>query len=189
VALAAARDIVGCRFRAPSQFGAKFRDLALVHAGEHLAFAGLERIVSSASQDGIPGDDLFLEHVQYNLAVHRLLARELSRSILQSRWNQAWDPTRDLADAELDHRIGLLDEDALSGLSFALQILQTLPLAGAVGSEQVQNALSRQIEQLYSSLPAERRDRFADLSMQDMQRDLVSALDHQAIARRVPEFR
>ncbi|MCA9052880.1 MAG: hypothetical protein KDA75_03540 [Planctomycetaceae bacterium] len=189
------RDLDGCRFRAPSEFGEIVRQLAGESETREITLLDLERVVADASERGIPGHDLFLEHVHYNLAGHRLLARSLARHIHTEHRQHAWDESREIEDAVLDERLGLLREDELVGASFALQTVQTPPLAEGVDVERLEAYLVAEVSRLYGELPSGRRDRFADLSMHNLQQSLIQSLVQKSMqagdlewARQLAEF-
>ena len=176
-----ARDLDGCRFRAPAEFGDVVRNLVREQEDPDLTLLDVETLVTDASRDRIPGEDLFLEHVHYNLKGHRLLAREFARAIVEQHWRAAWRDSSALSDPELDDLIGLQPEDSLAGLSFALQAVQTPPLARGLDVREIQATLESEIERVFLTLPTDRRERFADLSLHDMQEDLARALVQRAL--------
>jgi lysophospholipase L1-like esterase len=170
-----ARDLDGCRFRAPSVFGTIVREIA-DGARQGVALLDTEAVVAAASEQGVPGRDLFLEHVHYNLRGHRLLARAIAKAIHTGPLAGSWAPARDLDDPALDERLGLLDEDALAGASFALEAVETPPLSGAVDAAAAHESLRGEVERMYEALPPAQRARFADRSLREMQHELVESL-------------
>jgi tetratricopeptide (TPR) repeat protein len=67
-----ARDLDGLRFRADSRMNAAIRETARV-AGAELLDA--EQVFAGASAHGVPGEDLFYEHVHMNFHGNYVLAR------------------------------------------------------------------------------------------------------------------
>lgn len=176
-----ARDYDGCRFRAPGEFAAIVRDLA---ARERLPLVDLEKVLAD---DGggtrIPGRDLFLEHVHYNLAGHRLAARAFARGLLTPGLHAPWRDDRDLSDADLDAALGVLDEDRLVGETFAWEVLQTAPLSESLDAPRQREWLKGRLAETYRQLPPERQEAFAELSLQAMQGDLAAALTQVHLSR------
>ena len=178
-----ARDLDGCRFRASTEFGEIVREIAAEHGPERLSFLDLEAAVSAASSAGVPGRELFLEHVHYTLAGHRLLARHLAQHIHAQCLQQRWDPARELTDAECDRQLGLLPEDAVAGDSFTLEVLTTQPLAGALDVDREMQLLRERIQSVYATWPAAQQSAFADLPLSQMQQDLAAGLGAAYLAR------
>jgi tetratricopeptide (TPR) repeat protein len=76
-----ARDLDALRFRSDARINAAIRSVA-----EHLASSGVhavdaERDFAAASSGGVPGEDLFLEHVHMNFKGNYLLALAVFRGI------------------------------------------------------------------------------------------------------------
>lgn len=178
-----ARDEDGCRFRAPTEFDEIVRELAAARRDQQVSLLDLEEVVAAASPGGIPGRELFLEHVHYTLAGHRLLARHLARHIHTACLQQSWEAARELTDAECDRQLGLLAEDAVVGDSFTLEVLSTQPLAGALDVDRESQWIRERIQSVYASWPAEQQAAFADLPMSQMQHDLAAALGGAYLAR------
>lgn len=178
----AARDHDGCRFRAPESFREVCRDVA-GQFDDGVYFVDMAAELDEESAPDAPGDDLFLEHVHYNLDGHRLLANRFARLIQQEVRGRNWDASRAPQADELDRRLGVLPEDEIAALSFGLQVVQTPPLDGgltAAGQEQV---LLERIAEAYQALPPARREAFADLSMSEMSANLTLALSRSHATR------
>lgn len=73
-AFARARDEDVCPLRALAPAAALVREVALARDTPYVDFA---RWAESQAPDGIPGDDLFLDHVHPTISTHRQLALEL----------------------------------------------------------------------------------------------------------------
>ncbi len=169
-----ARDYDGCRFRAPGEFAEIVRRLA---AQQGLPLVDIELAVANAGGGTrVPGRDLFLEHVHYNLAGHRLVARAFAAGILTQVLHLPWRDDRDLSDADLDAALGVLEEDRLVGETFAWEVLETAPLSESLDAPRQREFLKIRLAETYRQLPRESQDAFAELSLQAMQQDLISAL-------------
>jgi tetratricopeptide (TPR) repeat protein len=176
-----ARDYDGCRFRAPSLFGEIVRELAGDPATQQTPLLDIETIVAAHSRDGTPGRELFLEHVHYNLRGQRLLAREFARAIRQKVMGREWQASREITDSEVDAEVGLLREDAVSGGSFGLEALETPPLADSIDNMAALAAIRAEIARDYALLSPMAQERFASLSMQTLQHELVDGLARAAV--------
>jgi tetratricopeptide (TPR) repeat protein len=76
-----ARDLDTLRFRADSRINEIIREVAAARAGEGVYLADSAREFEAASAHGIPGDDLFHEHVHLTFKGHYLLAKALLHQV------------------------------------------------------------------------------------------------------------
>lgn len=76
---AEARDRDGLRFRAPGEINDVIRKLANAYPGVHLV--DVDSVFAANSRYGIPGEELFLEHVHPNLRGQELIADAFYRSL------------------------------------------------------------------------------------------------------------
>jgi tetratricopeptide (TPR) repeat protein len=76
-----ARDLDTLRFRADSRINETIRDLATDGIGEGVYLVDAEKDFEAKSSGGIPGDDLFYEHVHMNFKGNYLLANSLFQQI------------------------------------------------------------------------------------------------------------
>jgi lysophospholipase L1-like esterase len=171
-----ARDLDGCRFRAPSHCGEIVRSVWRELLGPDVHLLDWEQHLTESSSGNSPGSELFLEHVHYNQAGHRLLAERLSRWIVEHRLRRPWRVELELQAEELGERLGLTAEDELSALSFALEAVQTTPLSGALDNSRTESRLLNRIEDQFQQLNAIDRELFADLTLGEMQVNLPGAL-------------
>ena len=74
---ARARDLDALRFRADSRINAIIREVAAEQASEGVTLADAERQFAEHSPDGIPGGELFYEHVHFRFAGSYRVARAL----------------------------------------------------------------------------------------------------------------
>ncbi|MGH7202498.1 MAG: hypothetical protein ACREJB_17970 [Planctomycetaceae bacterium] len=178
-----ARDLDTCRFRAPGSFQRIVREVAEEAAGDGVYFLDLAAEIDAISAPSAPGYDLFLEHVHYRWEGHchlgRLIARCVQTAILEGPWDEDRVPTPD----QMQQNLGAIPEDHLVAYSFALQTIGTPPLNGAADVGEHQHHLSASISGRYHDLSLERQDFFADLTMSDMQTDLVGTLAERYAAR------
>lgn len=78
---AAARDLDTLRFRCDSRLNELIRQAATGREASHVLLADSERALAAASPDGLPGGDLFYEHVHPTFAGNYLLARTMAEQI------------------------------------------------------------------------------------------------------------
>ena len=174
-----ARDLDGCRFRAPGSFRGIVRDVAEQTPRSNVFFVDSAEQLAVEAGPAVLGSNYFLEHVHYNLHGHRRLAIILSRfvqeQILKRQWNVARVPT----DSGMDQLLGLLPEDHLSGLSYALKVMSVFPMAKTFDANLHQDAIVAKIRQEFGLLDREQQEVFANLSLDDMAVRLAAALgDH-----------
>ena len=77
---AAARDLDALRFRCDS----RLNDIIPQLAENNVALADSERALAEASPDGIPGADLFYDHVHFTFQGNYVLAREIAEKVEKS---------------------------------------------------------------------------------------------------------
>ncbi len=174
-----ARDLDGCRFRAPGTFRGIVRDVARQTTHSSVFFVDSAEQLAIEAGPAAPGSSYFLEHVHYNLAGHRLLAVILGRfvqeQVLKRQWNVAGIPM----DSEMDQLLGLLPEDNLSGLSWALKVMHAFPMKETFDVNVHRDVIVTKISQEFGVLDTEQQQVFANLSLDDMAVRLAAALgDH-----------
>jgi len=87
-----ARDLDALRFRAPGEFNAIIRTTAR-ETGAH--YVPVDEAFTAASQDGIPGSELFWEHLHPNQAGYLLMGKAFFEAIRQAGFlGRAADTTR-----------------------------------------------------------------------------------------------
>ena len=179
VAFELARDLDGCRFRAPSSFAGIVRSVATRSEHSHVFFIDTaEQLAAEAGPQAL-GSDLFLEHVHYNLSGHRRLAVILGRFVQTDVLGRKWDTSRVPDEASFDRLLGVLQEDRLSGLSQALRVMNVFPMDGTFDAAVHQQELIATMKRELRALEDTDRNVFADLSLDDMSMRLAKVLgDH-----------
>ena len=89
---AAARDVDALRFRCDS----RLNDIIRQEAKGDIALTDGERALAEASPDGIPGHDLFYEHVHLTFLGNYVLARTITEAVehaLKFPENASWPAT------------------------------------------------------------------------------------------------
>ncbi len=178
-AFESARDLDGCRFRAPSSFGGIVRDIAGQSAHPRVFFVDFAKRLADEAGPKALGSNLFLEHVHYNLDGHRRLAFIWGHFIQKEVLRRKWDTSKDPQDSEFDQLLGLLPEDRLSGQSYALKVMNVFPMTKtfdvSVHREEIISKIKRQLD----ALDVRQQQVFAELSLDDMAIRLAEALgDH-----------
>lgn len=171
-----ARDLDGCRFRAPGSFRGIVGDVARQTSHPNVFFIdSAERLAVEAGPQAL-GSNLFLEHVHYNLDGHRRLAIMLGRFVQKQVLQRKWKVARVPADSKFDQMLGLLQEDRVSGQSYALQVMNVFPMTKTIDVNVHRYEVITRIKQELSLLDKEQQLVFADLSLDDMSIRLAEAL-------------
>jgi len=76
-----ARDFDTLRFRCDGRLNELIRQSAVYREGDHIRLADSERALAAASPDGLPGGELFYEHVHPTFKGNYLLARTIAEQI------------------------------------------------------------------------------------------------------------
>jgi tetratricopeptide (TPR) repeat protein len=117
----AARDLDTLRFRCDSQLN----DIIRQQAAGDVALADGERALAEASPDGIPGADLFYDHVHFTFPGNYVLARAITKKVektLMLPENAAWPDI-----AECAQRLGRTLRDTQLALSILFGRLGDVP--------------------------------------------------------------
>lgn len=77
----AARDLDALRFRCDTRLNQIIRQAGADHADDRILLADAERAFAEASPDGLPGADLFYEHVHLTFQGNYLLASVIARQV------------------------------------------------------------------------------------------------------------
>ncbi len=129
-----ARDLDPCRYRAPSALGDALKAVAASIEGSHQVL-DLVPVFDAASAYPAAGEDLFLEHVHFNLDGHWVAAKAVSEALMTQLWGRSWDESLIPTLTERNKFIGMLDTDTFTGLYLALSIQSSAPLNTAVDYE------------------------------------------------------
>ena len=91
---------------------------------------------------------------------------------MKRQWNVARVP----ADSEFGQLLGLLPEDRVSGLSYALKVMNVFPMTKTFDVNLHRDAIVMKIRQEFSTLDMEQQQVFANLSLDDMAGRLAEVL-------------
>ncbi|MCA9085920.1 MAG: SGNH/GDSL hydrolase family protein, partial [Planctomycetaceae bacterium] len=176
-----ARDLDGCRFRAPSEFADIVRSISAESDNCH--FWDTEQAIKESGYELPPGFDLYFEHVHYNFEGHSLLGRIMAKAVCSEFLNSPWDESAAPNEDSLKQAIGFLPEDDLAAVSFCLEVLETGPFSQSVDLEKHVQFLSQRAAEIYHALPEIRRETFADLTIADMVNGLAERLLEQHVRK------
>ena len=138
-----AKDEDGLQFRPDTRLNETIRSLAAAHSAAGVRLLDAEEIFARSSPVGIPGEDLFYEHVHLTPAGNYLLARataELAAGVLAGgNSNQpATNSSAWLTQAECEQRLGMTDWERLQTVQLVEELLAEPPFtAQSVYSNQM----------------------------------------------------
>jgi hypothetical protein len=167
-----AADLDGCRFRAPSEFHGIVMSVA--SAGpETVLFCNVYRELLDRSK---MGDDVFLEHVHYNLEGNWRVALILGQFIHERILRTEWRPARIPNDERRDALLGVTRLDHLAADTFTLMAVQAWPLKLAPDSAIQIERVKTRLRQDYALLSPLDREIFTGLSLDAIQQDLLVSM-------------
>ena len=144
-------------FRADSRINESIRAAARKFAGESLALCDAAEVLGTGSPNGIPGEELFYEHVHLNPKGNYALAlawagqvEKLLNPALKSGARPAW-----ASPAECEQLLGLTDWNRVSILEEILRRLEHPPFSGQLDNRQRIARLRDEMDKLQSRLTSE----------------------------------
>jgi tetratricopeptide (TPR) repeat protein len=180
-----AADLDACRFRAPSTFRRIIENAAGAAHSDSVRFVDTFGEFSHGIPHEIPGNESFLEHVHFtydgNWRLAVILAKEIAARYLHITWNPDLVP----ADAERDALCGVTPQDHLVAASLVLTMLERPPLKQGADVRLQVAAVSSDLPARLGRLAPVEQEVFGDLSLQQMQSDLVGALLARYATRRL----
>jgi tetratricopeptide (TPR) repeat protein len=148
----AARELDTLRFRCDSKLNDLIRQRTLHRGREHILLADAEHVFAEQSPDGLPGENLFYEHVHLNFDGNYLLAKTISAEIekllpdwvtARSSTNQFWPSAADCA-----WRLGWSDLNELDVLNEILSRISVAPFTGQLNHDAQMLRLRASLEKL-----------------------------------------
>ncbi len=148
----AARNLDTLRFRCDTRLNDLIRQGASQRESEHILLADAERAFAEQSPNGLPGENLFYEHVHLNFDGNYLLARTIGAQIekLLPEWvfangatNQAWPSAADCA-----KRLGWSDLNQLDVLNDIHTRISTAPFTGQLNHDAQMVRLEAMLQKL-----------------------------------------
>ncbi len=180
---ALARDFDFCRYRAPGSFREIIQRVANRNADRGALLVDLVPIFASAAENSAPGDDLFLEHVHFNIEGHWLVAQSLAKSIVGDLCRQKWNEDNLPSAADRDQWLGLRPEDQIVAHTLAYYVSKTPPFDRAVDGELHRVALSGRLEKYAAMLSDHEIGLFSQIDRKSRIDDLIDALGRACLAR------
>lgn len=171
-----ARDLDGFRYRAPSSFQRIAREVASKGQDAGIQFVDLVPGFARASEHGVPGHGLFLEHVHFSLEGHWLVARTLAKAIVERIRGDAWNEGAMPTVEERDMWLGVTKEDRIVATKLATFLLEGPPFDKSVDSKRQRQSLAAKTEGLLDGLSQEDRQAFESLDPKTKIDDLVDGL-------------
>lgn len=171
-----ARDLDGCRFRAPSSFRQLIENVAEEQDNELVTFVNIVEILNSKSHLAGPGYDFYLEHVHYNYAGHFELAlafaEHIQTEVLEKKWKADAIPNLE----EMKSLTGYILEDDLAAYSLSIEVLKTAPFQECIDLGRHFEHLIARITGVYGQLSEDRQRVFADMPMEMVGDQLIQNL-------------
>ncbi len=180
---ARARDLDGCRFRAPGAFRDIIRDVANSPDHSQAFFVDVTDALAKASEYSVPGNDLFMEHVHFNYEGHWQVALAVSKGIIQQVENATWDPSLVPDSDERDRLLGTTIFDHMMAVGMTETILKDPPLSAAPDSDlQLEFAIGFE-KSIVDKLPLADLMMFMQLDGNPKQLDLINGIGAALLAR------
>jgi tetratricopeptide (TPR) repeat protein len=143
----AARELDTLRFRCDNRLNELTRQAAENRVHERVLLADAEQAFADQSKDGLPGDDLFYEHVHLTFEGNYLLARTIAAQIEKllpdSAASQSWPSAADCA-----RRLGWTDWSKLVGIRETLARLNEAPFTSQLHHDATISSLRAAAAQL-----------------------------------------
>jgi tetratricopeptide (TPR) repeat protein len=147
-----ARDLDTLRFRADSQINEAVRAVAGERAAEGVHLVDVEQIFAQASSDGVPGENLFYEHVHMNFSGNYLLARSiferLAAILPEKIRSQAVEGRAPLSEQACAERLGLTAWNRLQIAMMILKLVQQPPFGNQPGQGERQARWRKEVQDL-----------------------------------------
>jgi tetratricopeptide (TPR) repeat protein len=157
-ALSAARDLDTLRFRCDSRLNGLIRKATVGRDGQGILLADAEDAFAAASPDGVPGWDLFYEHVHLTFEGNCLLARTLAGQIEKLLPQGGSAPHPWPTTGECSRRLGRTARDLQPALAEILARLTAPPFITQINHNEQIEHLTAEARQLTSANDAQNMD-------------------------------
>lgn len=171
-----ARDLDGCRFRAPSLLRDTTREVATDPRRTRCIHLDIEEVLAGLTQKAAPGNDFFTEHVHFTFAGHREVARALAHTILADVLHGTWDPARQPSDDEMAQLCGVTVYDHINAIYYAMTIVYEPPFNRAPDHQQQFDFLDSSFKDYVRTLSYDDQMMFKDLDLGLRQVDMINGL-------------
>jgi Tfp pilus assembly protein PilF/lysophospholipase L1-like esterase len=178
-----ARDLDGCRFRAPGSFRNIVREVATSTDRKACFYLDLQPILVELSSKAAPGHDYFLEHVHLTFDGHCEVARAISRTIVQQVLGRTWEDEQDPSNEQMAQAVGLTTYDQIEAVAAALTILSNMPFKEAPDRDLQSQFLKTQFNNSVGSLAPQDQVMFAEINPQLRRMDMINVLASELIKR------
>lgn len=176
-AYALAADLDGCRFRAPSSFAEIVQEV--VSSRPHgVYFCDVKSHFESISQYAAPGNDLFLEHVHYNLEGHWQAATSLAKCIVSDVLNESWKPNRLPDDRRRDGLLHVTAFDHLVADAQTIGILEVWPFTLSPAHQDEAKVVVDRWRSTYTELPKLDQQLFTNQSLENMAQNVLVVMGY-----------
>jgi tetratricopeptide (TPR) repeat protein len=147
-----ARDLDALRFRADSRINEVIREVAAGREGEGVYLVDAERAFADASPHGIPGENLFYEHVHLNFDGNYVLARAVFQRLTEVlpdrvRGGTA-DPPAPPSEQLCMERLGFTDWARLKSAETIDGMLRDPPFTGQLDRDERDRRFQRAMQEL-----------------------------------------
>ncbi len=176
-AYARAADLDGCRFRAPSSFAEIVQDVASSRP-RGVYFCDVKSHFGSVSQYAAPGNDLFLEHVHYNLEGHWQAATSLAKCIVTDVLDESWLEGRLPDDRRRDGLLHVTAFDHLVADAQTIGILGVWPFTLSAAHEDEAKVVVQRWRSTYTELPKLDQELFTDQSLDTMTQNVLVVMGY-----------
>jgi len=146
----AARDDDALRFRADSQINQVIRDVALSQQANGVSLIDVEKIIPTRATQGVPGADLFYDHVHFNFSGNYLLAENISEQIDHLLSGSVKST---ISEEECAKRLAFTDWDQGQIAKDLLPMLRQVPFTSQLDHEAQISSLMRRMQELLSKGP------------------------------------
>jgi tetratricopeptide (TPR) repeat protein len=140
-----ARDDDALRFRADSQINQVIRDVAASQQATGVSLVDMEKLIPTRATQGVPGANLFYDHVHFNFNGNYLLAEKISEQIdrlLSGSVRSA------VSEEECAKRLAVTDWDQGQIAKDLLPMLRQVPFTSQLNHEEQISNIKRQMQEL-----------------------------------------
>jgi tetratricopeptide (TPR) repeat protein len=157
-----ARNLDTLRFRADTKINETIRAVAGGRAADGIYLVDAEQVLSQASPHGVPGEELFHEHVHMNFSGNYVLARavhhELAAMLPESIRSRAAADAGPLSEQECAERLGLTDWNRLQTAVKVLEMMNTPPFTNQIDNAARTAHWQQQVRALRGKVKASGRE-------------------------------
>jgi tetratricopeptide (TPR) repeat protein len=181
-----ARDLDSLRFRPDSRINAAIRSAAARASADNTVLVDAERLFERISPHGIPGQDLFHEHVHLNFHGNYLLAEaileQVEKTVLRKRMMSAGGPK--LSEQECVRLLAFTEWDRYYLKRYVFEgFIKSAPFANQAYHDEKEERFRRELKALEASIGPGLLDRSAAVYEEAIEADPGDAVLHLMYAR------